>query len=33
MAKHLPDQLLQNERNVIRKKLGGGFITGTTWEK
>jgi len=28
MAKHLPDQLLQDERNVIRKKLGGGLAHG-----
>jgi hypothetical protein len=31
MAKHLPDQLLQNERNVIRKKLGGGLIRLEVW--
>ena len=31
MAKHLPDQLLQDERNVIRKKLGRGLIRLEVW--
>ena len=31
MAKHLSDKLLQDERNVIRKKLGGGLIRLEVW--